>query len=436
MSQRRVTRRMAGLLNARLPELELEHVHDPRRQWRRWPLAQVLQTVLVGLMAGCHGLAELEALSERLSIGARRLLRLPRRLPDTTARDVVCRLRHEELRGCLHRLVRSARRRKALEPRLLPFQVVAMDGKVTALPSWDDLLVQRHTPEQGLPYGLLRTVTCALVSAPGRPCIDAIPLPAATNEVGHFQVAFAQLVAIYGDLFRLVTYDAGGSSEANGAAVVAAGKDYAFRLKHEAWYMYRMASELCDADDIAAERVDVLDNQTTVTRRLVVVPVERHWAYGKVADGPVKPDASIWSHTKTLLRIESITRRGGEVIADEVRFWNSSLAHDALTPAQWLEVLRSHWGVENNNHHTLDTAFAEDERPWITGEARGTLAVLVLRRIAYTLLTLFRSVTQRSDERRNTRWRVLLSWVRDTLVGVTEEDVAGLRRRGLLAITG
>jgi len=387
-------------------------------------------------MAGCHGLAELETLTERLSVGARRLLRLPRRLPDTTARDVVCRLKHEELRACLHRVVHAARRRKALDPPLLPFQVVSMDGKVTALPSWDDALVQRQTPEEGAPYGLLRTMTCALVSAPGRPCIDAIAIPATTNEVGHFQAAFAELVATYGDLFRLITYDAGGSSEVNGAAVVAAGKDYVFRLKNESWYMHRMASQLCDADDVAAETVDVLDNQTTVTRRLVVVPVQRHWAYGKGAQGPMHPDESIWSHTKTFLRIESIKRVSDEVVAREVRFWNSSLGHDVLTPAQWLEALRSHWGVENNNHHTLDTAFAEDDRPWITGDARGTLAVLVLRRIAYTLLTLFRSVTQRSDERRNTRWRVLLSWVRDTLVGVTEDEVAGLRRRGLLAITG
>jgi hypothetical protein len=338
---------MAGLLNARLPELELEQVGDPRRQWRRWPLQRVLQTVLVGLMAGCHGLAELETLTERLSVGARRLLRLPRRLPDTTARDVVCRLKHEELRACLHRLVQAAQRRKALEPRLLPFQVVSMDGKVTALPSWDDALVQRHTPEEGAPYGLLRTMTCALVSAPGRPCIDAIPIPATTNEVGHFQAAFAELVAVYGDLFRLITYDAGGSSEANGAAVVAAGKDYVFRLKNESWYMHRMASELCDADDVAGETVDVLDNQTTVTRRLVVVPVQRHWAYGKGAQGPMHPDESIWSHTKTFLRIESVTRRGGDVVAHEVRYWNSSLRHDALTPAQWLEALRSHWGVES-----------------------------------------------------------------------------------------
>jgi hypothetical protein len=429
-------RRMAGLLNARLPELGLEEVRDPRRRWRRWSLPQVLRAALVGLMAGCRGLAEVESLTERLSVGARRLLRVPRRLADTTARDVICRLDFEDLRRCLHRVVRAAWRRKALEPRLLPFQVVAMDGKATALPSWDDVYVQRSTPEVGAPYGLMRTVTCALVSAPGRPCIDVVPIPAATNEVGHFQAAFQQLLTSHGELFRLVTYDAGGSSEANGAAVVAAGKEYAFRLRNESRYMYRMAAELCDADDVAAETVDVVDNQTTVTRRLVVVPIERHWAYGKGAQGPMHPNESIWSHTKTLLRIESTTRRGDELVEQEVRFWNSSLRADELTPVQWLELTRSHWGVENNNHHTLDTAFAEDSRPWITGDARGTLAVLMLRRIAYTLLALFRSVTQRSEERRGMRWLSLLSWVRDTLVGVTEDEVAGLRRRGLLAITG
>jgi hypothetical protein len=34
--------------------------------------------------------------------------------------------------------------------------------------------------------------------------------------------------------------------------------------------------------------------------------------------------------------------------------------------------------------------------------------VAILRRIAYTLLTLFRSVTQRSDERRSAPWKRLM----------------------------
>jgi hypothetical protein len=150
----------------------------------------------------------------------------------------------------------------------------------------------------------------------------------------------------------------------------------------------------------------------------------------------VAADGSIWEHTRTLLRIESVRCRDDVVVEREVRFWNTSLRHDALTPAQWLHLLRSHWGVENNNHYTLDTAFAEDERPWITGDGTGALAVVLLRRIAYTLLTLFRSVTQRSEARRAMPWKALLALVRDTLVGVSGEEVAGLRKRGVLAAFG
>jgi hypothetical protein len=47
------------------------------------------------------------------------------------------------------------------------------------------------------------------------------------------------------------------------------------------------------------------------------------------------------------------------------------------------------------------------------------LAVLLLRRIAYTMLALFRSVTLRSDASSAMRWKALLAWVRDALVAAT-----------------
>jgi hypothetical protein len=102
-----------------------------------------------------------------------------------------------------------------------------------------------------------------------------------------------------------------------------------------------------------------------------------------------------------------------------------------LTAAQWLLVVRHHWGVENNCHHTLDTAFEEDDRPWIVSDPRGMLVVALLRRLAYNLLTLFRSVTQRSDERRATPWLDLLRWFYNAIISATDADLAGLRPRPL-----
>ena len=111
----------------------------------------------------------------------------------------------------------------------------------------------------------------------------------------------------------------------------------------------------------------------------------------------------------------------------------SSLPKPRLTSAEWLLVVRRHWGVENNCHHTLDTAFREDERPWIESDPRGALVVALLRRTAYNVLTLFRSVTQRSEGRRATPWLDLLRWFYNAIISATDADLVALRARKLAA---
>jgi len=412
---------MAGLLQARLPELDLEGVPDPRAREGRWSLAQILRATLVGLMAGCRSLSETEALTATLAPTMRRRLGLPGRLPDTTARDALCQVSLDGLRSVLHRAARAAGRRKALESESLPIQVVALDGKATALPTLNHPLVQNHIDGQVVPFGLVRTVTCSLVSAAGRPCIDAIPIPAGTNEVAWFQTAFKSVVETYGSLVDVVTYDAGGFSRANADAVIAAGKDYLFALKDEHRTMCRLAVELLAVENVVDSTEDVLDNETTVVRSLRLLRADPSWSYG---DGKT-PEQSVWPHAKAFLALEYVKVHRGAVVEQDERIFVSSYDPKRLTPPQWLRLVRSHWGVESS-HHTLDTAFAEDDRPWITADPQGMLAVLLLRRIAYTLLALFRAAS-RTDEGRAIRWRALLTWVRDVLVAAAEDQLAGLR---------
>ncbi len=422
-------RRMVGLLNARLPELDLDAVPDPRSREGRWSLGQLLTATLVGLMAGCKGLWETEQLTANLSVASRRQLGLKRRLADTTARDALCAVSLDGVRSALHRLVHAAARRKALEPEGLPVRVVAMDGKVTKLPCLNQRFVQNQHPDFGPPYGLVRTMTAALVSARGRPCIDVVPIPAETNEAGHFQEALRSLVRTYEPLFDVVSYDAGGFSRSNADAVIAAGKDYLFALKDESRTMCRLAEEMLRFEPVLHQTTDVLDNETTEIRSLRLVRADPSWSYGERKD----PSESLWPHAKAFLLVEYAKVRNGVVVEREDRLYVSSFDPRRLTTAQWLLLVRSHWGVENNNHHTYDTAFAEDHRPWIEADANGMLAVLVLRRIAYTLLALFRSVTQRSDDNRAIRWRALLAWVRDALVAALPEHTMNLRVREVCA---
>jgi hypothetical protein len=91
------------------------------------------------------------------------------------------------------------------------------------------------------------------------------------------------------------------------------------------------------------------------------------------------------------------------------------------------------WCVETA-HQILDTALLEDDHPWIESNPRAAYALAVLRRIAYTMLALFRSVTQRSELRRAVPWKHLLQDIFVTLITLASEHLAGLRRRRLLSV--
>ncbi len=138
-----------------------------------------------------------------------------------------------------------------------------------------------------------------------------------------------------------------------------------------------------------------------------------------------------WKHLRTTIRIrkEKHDIKTGKLLTKEDHYAISSLDIDALTHAQWLQVFRDHWGVENQCHNTWDTAFAEDKQPWIKTDPKGMIAVLLLRRMAYNLLALYRSVTQRSEERRQTPWKTVMRWVYNMLIAARSTDLQGLGDR-------
>jgi hypothetical protein len=419
--QLRWYRRLAGMLAARLPDARLDDVADPRaRRGLRWKnLGVLLRAVVVGLCTGVKSLAQLENMTAEMGRALRRPLGILRRIPDTTLRDVLCKMSPSALRGAIHAQIRAAHRRKALAPERLPFGVLVLDGKSTAISGCDDHYAQRQSQGDGF-TSLLRTVTCTLVSAAAKPCIDAVPIPASTNEMGHFATALREVVRAYAPLglFRLVSYDAGACSLENANLVRGLQLHYLFGLKGTQPTLLGEAKRLLEPQpSTAADAVseDVV-GANVVTRRAYITEE--------------MADFGGWGHLRTVLRIESETRsRDGTLGAHENRYFLSSLSRDALDDAQWLRVVRLHWGVENNCHNTFDTVFVEDDKPWIEDCPQGALAVLLLRRIAYNLLALFRSVTQRSEERRHIPWADLLRGVHNMLVAITQAQLAHLRPR-------
>ena len=129
-----------------------------------------------------------------------------------------------------------------------------------------------------------------------------------------------------------------------------------------------------------------------------------------------------WEHLRTVLRIQTESFDRTPAPSVDERYLISSMPSVRLTADHWLLLARRHWGVETS-HQILDTAFEEDDHPWIEACPRGALVVAVLRRIAYTMLALFRSVTQRSDERRAAPWQTLMTELFVALISATELEL-------------
>jgi len=148
-----------------------------------------------------------------------------------------------------------------------------------------------------------------------------------------------------------------------------------------------------EPDQAAATSTD-LDHGRSVVRRIYL------------GEALAAPEG--WEHLRTVLRVEVETLDSkGVRVANDNRYFVSSLPRSRLTDAEWLLVVRRHWGVETA-HQLQGGAFAEDNHPWIEQNPRATVVVMVLGRIAYTLLALWRGVTLRSKQQRTRPWRELM----------------------------
>lgn len=412
MALTRSVRRKVGMLARNLPEGLFDVVSDPRgRRGRRWPqVTLLLKTIVVGLMVGCKGLLDVEELTAAMPADPRRVLGIRRRVPDTTLRELVCKLNVQELCRVLEIVGYSAWRRKAFHSlEGFEFGAVSMDGKcVSIADTGEHAHLQVRHDESGQPTdGLLRTITSALVTAEGRPIISAAPVPGETNEDGVFEAAFQRLLRVYDGLFQLVMYDAGAASEKNAEIVVAAGKQYLFCVVDERRQMHQMIEMLTRDKQPVASREDGKSDVARIVRELTVATLT-----------PTGKNVVAWKSARTALKVCSKIYEHGKLKRIEIRYYVSSMERSALPDAKWLDLIVLRWGVETC-HQILDTAFEDDDRPWIRRDANGSLAIMILRRVAYTILAMYKAVTLRDDEARLMPWAKLMRSLREALLATT-----------------
>jgi predicted transposase YbfD/YdcC len=95
-----------------------------------------------------------------------------------------------------------------------------------------------------------------------------------------------------------------------------------------------------------------------------------------------------WPGVQQVCKVERVSERKGK-ITSEVRYAITSLGKEA-GPAQLLEHIRGHWGIENRLHYVRDVTFGEDASQIRTGAAPQVMAAFrntvlgILRQAGWT----------------------------------------------------
>ena len=335
---------------------QFSQLPDPRRQaGRRHLLGDILAVTICAVICGADDWSEVAEFGRAQEPRLRTWLKLPHGIPahDTFGR-VFAALDPEAFERCFVGWMQAL----AGEP---AGELVAIDGK-TVRRSFDRAsrkaaihLVSAWASANALVFGQLATA-------------------AKSNEI----TAIPRLLELLDLRGVTVTIDAEGCQKAIAAKVTEGGGDYVLALKANQPTMHAEAQRFLD-DAIATGGKDLaLDFHQSTEGDHGRIETRRCWVTPDVA---WFADRAPWAGLRSFAAVEC-ERSVGEQTTCERRYFISSLpGTDAEALAR---AVRSHWGIENRLHWSLDVSFAEDQSRVRTGHAAENLSRV--RRIALNLL--------------------------------------------------
>ena len=369
----------------------------------------LLNLLVFGFAAGASSLRRIEELAEDLSVIARRLLQVRRRVSDNALYMVLARQKVEGLRQTLVAQVKAAFRNGRLKNDLFRFGVVAFDGKSTWT-SPKPLEGAKASSRNGVPFWSLASERAVLVSSSVAPVLDVDLIPAETGESQAFQRSLPRVAETFGTAFDIITADAGIANNRTVERVRELGKHYLLGLKGNWPGPYDTAKSAFDqALPILAQTTDLRSGERIV-RKLSKVPASSF-------------DLNIVGAEQLLCVVQDTYPKQGEPKRD-VRFFLTSIPASMLTDEELLRLVRLHWGIENRHNWTLDTILEEDDRSPCQRSKESIEVVCWLRMLAYNIVALRRQRAPKRD-RRAQPWRRILQKLRDLLVfGFPDEEAA------------
>jgi hypothetical protein len=136
-----------------------------------------------------------------------------------------------------------------------------------------------------------------------------------------------------------------------------------------------------------------------------------------------------WEHLKQVWRIEKErVRPQSGTVERENRYYVTNLHLGRFKPEQIVQVVRAHWGIENNCNWTMDVIWDEDTKVWC-GRGAAIEALGLIRLMAYNLVALWRCryLRRRAEKQQEKRsWQEFFDLILQLFSGA-ESDFSNLR---------
>lgn len=331
---------MATLEPVRLDEIigYFDALEDPRAETnRKHPLVSVVVIAMMAVLGGAGGptaIARFAALKEEF---LRTVLPLPNGIPRKDVfRRVLSLLQPEAFQACFAAWLQSLRA-KAQAAREVESPVFAVDGKTA-----------RRSHDQANGLGALHCVS--VWASDFGLSLGQVACDDKSNEI----TAIPELLRRVEIKGAIITIDAMGTQKAIAEQIVDRGADYVLALKGNQETLFQAVLEHVDQHldndfaDVEARRHRTMEtgHGREESRRYIQMPVPE-----------TLRGREQWKGLRSIgIATLLCTRHGVETA--ETRYYISSLP---VGVKRFARAVRSHWGIENSCHWSLDMTFREDE---------------------------------------------------------------------------
>ncbi len=332
-------------------------LNDPRiERSKEHLLIDIVAISILAVVSGAEGWVAIETYGKAKYQWLKEFLSLPNGIPshDTFSR-VWSRIEPSEFQECFQVWVSSITKKLGVE-------VIAIDGK-TLKQSYD-----REAQQKALHIVSAWSSSHQLV-------LGQKKVNDKSNEITAIP-ALIEMLEIEGGI---VTIDAMGCQKEITRLIRQKKGDYIIALKANQKGLYQEIKEWFD--DVEAEGFKDGEHSYDQQIEMGHHRVEKREVIAvSVSSLPSFRNQSLWTDLKTVVMVKS-KRKLWNKTTTEVRFYISSVEKDAQKIGR---AIRSHWGIENSLHWTLDVTFSEDKSRIRKDNSPENFALL--RRLAVNLL--------------------------------------------------